>query len=114
MRTRSSNCKHAAAIARHMEASEAKAVVHCSIDAVRTDNWPRGAMENASAYGARDCRFDSCWVMCVRRQSSRIHAAMNMGADIFTSTLACAAERIVSDCDELSMITGRDNGPPRT
>src|SRR5215510_2351535 len=22
--------------------------------------WPRGAMDNASAYGAEDCRFESC------------------------------------------------------
>ena len=23
-------------------------------------SWPRGAMDNASAYGAEDCRFESC------------------------------------------------------
>ena len=23
-------------------------------------NWPRGATDNASAYGAEDCRFESC------------------------------------------------------
>ena len=22
--------------------------------------WPRGATDNASAYGAEDCRFESC------------------------------------------------------
>ena len=25
-----------------------------------TRNWYRGAMDNASAYGAEDCRFDPC------------------------------------------------------
>ena len=24
------------------------------------DIWPRGPMDKASAYGARDCRFESC------------------------------------------------------
>ena len=23
--------------------------------------WPRGPMDKASAYGAGDCRFESCW-----------------------------------------------------
>uniref|UniRef100_A0A1I7TJA7 Secreted protein n=1 Tax=Caenorhabditis tropicalis TaxID=1561998 RepID=A0A1I7TJA7_9PELO len=27
---------------------------------VVASNWPRGAMDNASAYGAEDCRFESC------------------------------------------------------
>ena len=26
----------------------------------QSSTWPRGAMDNASAYGAEDCRFESC------------------------------------------------------
>ena len=28
------------------------------------DNWPRGPMDKASAYGAGDCRFESCRGHC--------------------------------------------------
>ena len=31
----------------------------CTVDR-RSHNWPRGPMDKASAYGAGDCRFESC------------------------------------------------------
>jgi hypothetical protein len=31
--------------------------------------WPRGPMDKASAYGAGDCRFESCGVHCCRSDS---------------------------------------------
>ena len=33
--------------------------VYCRADA-KLSNWPRGPMDKASAYGAGDCRFESC------------------------------------------------------
>ena len=47
----------------------------CQLACIPTPNinWPRGPMDKASAYGAGDCRFESCRGHCVRC----IHEARN-------------------------------------
>ena len=68
-------------------------------------HWPRGPMDKASAYGAGDCRFESCWGHFVS------HLIMVMVAITIDTRLAFATASVASHAElEKKVTTHTDNG----
>ena len=71
----------------------------------RKNIWPRGPMDKASAYGAGDCRFESC------RGHFVSHLIMVMVAITIDTRLAFATASVASHAElEKKVTTHTDNG----
>ena len=62
-----------------------------------TIQWPRGPMDKASAYGAGDCRFESCRGHCVLH----VHECDCVIRRCTCAMLTCTALKAMAACSEV-------------